>query len=186
MEHRTRGDLELELDTIRSSPAQRGVVELIVRRPAVDEREILDEATIDPDVGIVGDTWPVRASTSSPDGGPHPDAQITVTNARVIAALAQIPERWALAGDQLYVDFDLSITNLPAGTQLAVGSAVLEVSTTPHLGCVKFRARYGADALTFVNSPVGRELRLRGVNTKVVKGGTVRRGDAIRRMDGAG
>ena len=176
----------MALDSIRSSPAGSGVIDLIVRRPEVDEREILEEATIDPAVGVVGDTWPVRASTSSPDGGPHPDAQVTITNSRVIALLAQVPERWALAGDQLYVDFDLSIDNLPPGTQLAVGSAVLEVSAKPHLGCVKFRRRFGSDALSFVNSPLGKDLRLRGVNTRVVQGGTVRRGDVIKRLDAAG
>lgn len=184
MEHATRGDLEQGLDDIRSSPGESGVVELIVRRPAVDEREILEEASIEAGVGVVGDTWQVRPSPTSPNGGPHPDAQVTITNARLIALVAQEPDRWALAGDQLYVDFDLSVDNLPPGTQLAIGSAILEVTTKPHTGCIKFRHRYGSDALSFVNSEVGKSLRLRGMNTRVVKGGTVRRGDSIRKLAG--
>jgi MOSC domain-containing protein YiiM len=173
VEHLTRGELEAGLDGIRQSPRDTGVIRLIVRRPAEDEREILDEGNIDLQVGLVGDNWS--------DDGPDPDRQITVTNARVIELLAQAPDRWALAGDQLYVDFVLSQSNLPPGTQLAVGSAVLEVTSEPHTGCAKFRRRFGPDALSFVNSDVGKALRLRGMNTKVVQAGTVRPGDTIRK-----
>jgi len=178
----TRGELEAGLDGIRQSPPDSGVIRLIVRRPAEDQREILEEGDINLEAGLVGDSWPARGSTTSDDGGPHPDAQITLTNARVIGLLAQAPDRWALAGDQLYVDFDLSLTNLPPGTQLAVGSAVLEVTSKPHTGCAKFRRRFGPDALSFVNSDVGKALRLRGMNTKVVQAGTIRAGDAIRKL----
>jgi len=174
VEHLTRGELEAGLDAIRQSPHDTGVIRLIVRRPAEDEREILEEGNIDLEVGLVGDSWS--------DDGPDLDRQITVTNARVIELLAHAPDRWALAGDQLYVDFDLSQTNLPPGTKLAVGSAVLEVTGEPHLGCAKFRRRFGPDALSFVNSDVGKALRLRGMNTKVVQAGTVRAGDTIRKL----
>jgi MOSC domain-containing protein YiiM len=174
--------LEESLDYIREAPADRGTVELIAARPAVDERKILTEARLDLHDGLVGDTWRPRGSRHTSDGGPNPAAQVTVMNARAAAAIAGGRERWALAGDQLYVDLDLSIDNLPPGSRIQIGSAVVEFSEEPHTGCAKFSARFGNDALRFVNSPVGRELRLRGANCKVVMPGIVRPGDAIRKL----
>jgi hypothetical protein len=173
--------LETGLDHVRESPPDDGVVELIVRRPAVDEREALAVGTLDMDAGLVGDTWRVRGSRP-----PDPGAQLTVMNVRAALLVAQHPDRRMLAGDQLYVDLDLSPANLPAGTRLAVGSAVIEVSEKPHLGCAKFAARFGKDAWRFVNSRVGRELRLRGLNARIVAAGTVRPGDAIRKLSADG
>ncbi len=167
---------------VRGSPPDHGTVELIARRPAVDEREVLAEAELDVQVGLVGDTWPVRGSTSTPDGSAQPDAQLTVMNSRAALLVAQIPDRRMLAGDQLYVDLDLSPANLPSGTRLALGSAVIEVSGRPHLGCPKFAARFGQDAWRFVNSRVGRELRLRGLNARILVSGTVRLGDTVRKL----
>ncbi len=172
-------DLEAGLGHIRRSPTDIGEVALLVRRPAVDEREVLDEARLDPAHGVVGDTWSSRGSSRTADGSAHPDMQLNVMNARVIALLAQEPSRWALAGDQLYLDLDLSEANLPAGTRLALGTAVIEVTDQPHRGCAKFSTRFGADALRLVNSAVGRELRLRGLNARVVTSGTVRPGDRV-------
>jgi MOSC domain-containing protein YiiM len=174
--------LEESLDHIRQAPADGGTVELITRRPAEDEREVLTEARLDTHDGLEGDTWRARGSSRTPDGGPNLEAQITLMNARAAAAIAGERERWAMAGDQLYVDLDLSIANLPAGSRIQIGSAVIEFSEIPHTGCSKFSARYGVDALKFVNSPVGRELRLRGANCKVVVAGTVRAGDTIRKL----
>jgi MOSC domain-containing protein YiiM len=174
--------LEESLDHIRKAPADGGTVELIARRPAEDEREVVTEARLDTHEGLEGDTWRARGSSRTPDGGPNPEAQITLMNARAAAAIAGDRERWAMAGDQLYVDLDLSIANLPAGSRVQIGSAVIEFSEIPHTGCAKFSARYGVDALKFVNSPVGRELRLRGANCRVVVAGTVRAGDAIRKL----
>jgi len=174
--------LEQSLDHIRTAPMDRGTVELIARRPAEDEREILAEAVLDSEVGLVGDTWIARGSTRTPDGSPNLESQLTVMNARVAAAIAGDRERWALAGDQLYVDFDISRGNLPAGSRVQVGTAVIEFSEAPHTGCSKFSGRFGVDALRFVNSPIGRELRLRGANCRVVVAGTVRPGDEIRKL----
>jgi hypothetical protein len=182
MAHLTREQLEAELDDIRRSPADEGTVELIVRRPAVDEREVLEEGELNPDVGLVGDTWKQRGSRRTENGEAHPEMQLNIINARLSALVAQDPDRRALAGDQLHVDLDLSDANLPPGTRLALGSAVIEVTAQPHTGCTKFRARFGADALRFVNSEVGRELHLRGINARVVSAGTVRRGDTIRKV----
>jgi MOSC domain-containing protein YiiM len=180
--HTTAEELEAGLDEIRRSPADNGTVELIVRRPAVEEREVLEEATLDLEEGLVGDCWRTRGSSSTPDGLAHPDRQLTLTNARVIALVARDRERWALAGDQLYVDLDLSPENLPVGTRLALGSAVVEVTDELHTGCAKFTARFGSAAIRFVNGKAGRALRMRGMYAKVVEPGTVRRGDMIRKL----
>jgi hypothetical protein len=175
-------EFEAGLDAIRMSPSIAGTVELIVRRPAEDEREVLEEASLDVREGLVGDSWFARGSRRTEDGSAHTGMQLTLMNARVIALLAGDRERWPLAGDQLFVDLDVSAENVPPGTRLALGSAVIEVTDTPHTGCAKFSARFGSDAQRFVNSPVGRELQLRGINTCVVVPGTVRRGDAIRKL----
>lgn len=174
--------LEERLDHIREAPADGGTVELIASRPAEDKREILTEARLDLHDGLIGDTWRARGSSRTSDRGPNPESQLTLMNARAAAPIAGERERWALAGDQLYVDLDLSLANLPPGTRIQIGSAVIEFSETPHTGCAKFSARFGNDALRFVNSPVGRELRLRGANCRVVVAGIVRPGDAIRKV----
>lgn len=182
MDHQTTAALEAGLDEIRAAPAESGRLELIVRRPAVDEREVLAQAQLDPVDGLVGDTWRARGNRRTPDGSADLDAQVTLMNARAAALVAADPDRRPLAGDQLYVDLDLSVTNLPAGTRLAVGDAVIELSAKPHTGCAKFSARFGRDALRFVNSPEGRQLRLRGANARVVVGGTIRTGDEVRKL----
>lgn len=174
--------LVASLDHIRGAPKNGGTLELIARRPAVDEREVVTEARLDVRDGLEGDTWRSRGSSRSPDGGPNPDAQLTLMNARAAAAIAGDRERWALAGDQLYVDLDISSANLPPGSRIQIGSAVIEFSEPPHTGCNKFGGRFGVDALKFINSPIGRELRLRGANCRVVVSGTVRVGDMIRKL----
>ena len=181
MEHATADILEAGLDEIRRSPAEEGTVRLIVRRPAENKREVLREGTLDCAEGLVGDTWPTRHSASTGEG-PHPDRQLTLMNARLAALVAGGDDRWQLAGDQLYVDFDLSEDNVPAGTRLAIGSAVIELTEKPHTGCKKFAGRFGNEALRFVNSPAGRKLRLRGANARIVVAGTVCTGDVIRKI----
>jgi hypothetical protein len=180
--HLSLAHLEARLPEIRRSPVDGGRIELIVRRPAEGERELVDEARLDETEGLVGDNWRTRGSRATEDGSAHPDLQLTLTNARAIALVAQHRDRWALAGDQLYVDLDLSEANLPAGTRLQVGSAVIEITALPHTGCGKFVRRFGVDAMKFVNSTVGRELNLRGRNARIVTGGTVRAGDAVRKL----
>jgi hypothetical protein len=179
----TTDELESGIAEILRSPAAEGTVELIVRRPAVDEREPVEEAVLDLEQGLVGDNWQVRGSKSTEDGSSNRDAQLTLANARVVDLVAAGDrERWALAGDQFYVDFDISKENLPAGTRLALGTAVIEVSELPHDGCVKFSARFGNDAHRFVNTKAHRHLNLRGINARIVEPGVVRRGDAIRKL----
>jgi len=180
--HMTMAELEAGLDAIRQSPKDEGVIALIVRRPKVDAREVLEEGELDLVEGLVGDTWKVRASSRTPDGAAHPDMQLNVMNARVIALVAREKDRWPLAGDQLFIDMDVSSENLPPGTRLALGSAVIEVTDQPHTGCKKFEARFGLDALKFVNSPLGRQLHLRGVNAKVTQPGLIRVGDFVKKI----
>jgi hypothetical protein len=178
-------ELEAGLDEICRSPKDEGILRLIVRRPRVDEREVLREGRLDLVEGLVGDTWKVRGSRHTLDGSSHQDMQLNIVNSRVIALLAQDSERWQLAGDQLFLDLDLSDSNLPAGTQLALGSAVIEVTDKPHTGCQKFLSRFGPDAMKFVNSTLGKQLHLRGINAKVVRPGVIRVGDVARKVKGA-
>jgi len=170
------------LPVIAASPKDRGVLELIVRRPAVGERVSMREGVLDLNEGLVGDSWKMRASSRTADGSPHPDMQINVMNSRVIALLAQDDGRWELAGDQLFVDLDLSAANLPPGTRLSLGSAVIEITAQPHTGCHKFLSRFGEDAVKFVNSKAGSDMRLRGLNAKVVRAGTIRVGDTVSKL----
>jgi hypothetical protein len=180
--HLTTAELEAGLDHIRQAPADHGVLEMIVRRPAPDLREVLAEGELDLTVGLVGDTWQMRGSSRTEDGSSHPDMQLNLMNARAVQLVAQDQARWPLAGDQLFVDLDLSNANLPPGTRLAIGSAVVEVTDQPHNGCKKFVARFGLDAMLFVNSEVGKQLHLRGINAKVVQPGTVRTGDRVSKV----
>ena len=180
--HLTTAELEAGLDHIRAAPKDDGVLQLIVRRPEIDQREILEEAELDLIEGLVGDSWKLRPSSRTVDHTPHPEMQLNIMNARVTQLVAQQKERWSLAGDQLYLDMDLSDENLPPGTQLSLGTAVIEVTPPPHTGCHKFVARFGREAMLFVNSPVGRQLRLRGINAKVIQPGTIRVGDTARKI----
>ena len=180
--HLTQAELEAGLDEIRQSPKDEGVLELIVRRPTSDEREVLEEGELHLQEGLVGDSWKLRGSSRTSDGSPHPDMQLNIMNARAIALVAQGKERWPLAGDQLFIDMDLGVENMPAGTRLALGSAVIEVTAQPHTGCKKFVARFGLDAMKFVNSTVGKELHLRGINARVVQPGVIRVGQVVRKI----
>ncbi len=180
-----RDQLKAGLDHVGAAPVGIGRLELLVTRPVEEERVLAASGTLDLDQGLIGDMWSRRPSSSTADGGPNPEAQVTVMNARAAALFSGSEEHagWAEAGDQLYVDFDLSEANLPTGTRFSVGTAVLEVTAEPHLGCGKFSRRFGVDALKFVNSSVGRAMRLRGVNTRVVEPGAIGVGDAVRKLD---
>lgn len=173
---RTAAELDALLDHVRAAPRGSGTIELVARRPGKGEREIVESAELDPVRGLVGDRWSISGKLAQ---------QLTLMNARAIGAIAGEPTAWPPAGDQLYVDLDLSIEHLPAGTQLEVGSAIVEITDKPHTGCVKFAARFGADARRWVDSPLGLALRLRGANARIVVAGSVRRGDRIRRCEPA-
>jgi hypothetical protein len=179
MEHLTTEQLEAGLDTIRSAPTGVGTLALIVARPGVDERVVLESAELDLDHGLVGDSWLDRGSRHTSDGSAEADKQLNVMSVRAAELVAQSRDRVPLAGDQLYFDLDISVANLPPGTRLAVGTAVIEVTPAPHNGCAKFTQRFGLDAMRFVNSPTGKELRLRGLCARVTAPGTIARGDQV-------
>jgi MOSC domain-containing protein YiiM len=184
VKHLTKEELEAGMEYIRQSPKDLGSLKMISRRPMDDQRDVVERAELSLSAGLVGDNWKARGSKHTPDGSANPDAQITVMNARAIECIAQAQERWSLAGDQLYIDMDLSEDNLPPGTQLAIGSAILEVTAQPHTGCRKFSDRFGVEALKFVNSPEGKRMHLRGLNTRVVQAGAIQVGDPVKKIDG--
>ena len=169
--HRTTAELQAGFANVLASPADNGVLEMIVRRPEIDGREVLEEGQLALDEGLAGDNWSRKPTTSTPDRSPHPDKQVTLTNARAVDLMAGDRSRWPLAGDQLYVDLDLSLANLPGGTRLQIGDAVLEMTDAPHRGCAKFRARFGEDALRWANSETGRKHELRGATPESRRAG---------------
>jgi len=182
MKHLTTAELEAGLEAIRQSPKDAGILRLIVRRPQEDEREVLPTGELDLMEGLIGDTWKTRGSSRTADGSSHPDMQLNIMNSRVAALVAQDDERWQLAGDQLYIDLDLSGENLPPGTRLAIGSAIIEVTAQPHTGCRKFVERFGLNAMKFINSTIGKQLHLRGINAKVAQAGVIRAGDLAQKI----
>lgn len=180
--HRNAAELEAGLDQVRRAPKDSGSLELIVRRPDTGERETVDSGELDLELGLVGDNWKARGYRKTADGSAHPDMQLNIMNARAAALVAVARDRWPLAGDQLYVDLDLSDENLPPGTRLAIGDAVVEVTAEPHLGCKKFVERFGVDAMKFVNSETGKALNLRGINAKVITPGKISVGDTASKL----
>lgn len=179
IEHLSERELSAGLPDIQDSPKDVGQLEMIVIRPRARERLVLEECELSRRLGVHGDDWARGCWKTLEDGSPHPDVQITLMNSRCIALLARDKSRWPLAGDQLYVDLDLSDENLPAGQQLAIGTAILQITSIPHTGCAQFAERFGKDALKFVNSPVGRSLHLRGIYARVVQDGHIKTGDQI-------
>ena len=182
IKHLSMTELEVGIPYIHQSPKDNGILKMIVQRPADEEREVIEHGELNLSEGLLGDNWKTRGNKHTADGSANINAQITVMNSRTIELVAQEQERWPLAGDQLYIDMDLSHDNLPPGTRLAIGSAVIEVSAEPHTGCKKFSARFGVEAMKFVNSIEGKRLHLRGINTRVVQGGTIRVGDVVRKI----
>jgi MOSC domain-containing protein YiiM len=180
--HMSLAELENGLPEILRSPTDRGVLRAIVIRPETDARASLPQCELSPEGGVHGDNWAKGCWMSLPDGRPHPDVQVTLMNARAIALIAQEEARWPLAGDNLFVDLDLSEDNLPPGTRLAVGSTLLEITEVPHKGCKKFAARFGVDATRFVNSRAGLRLHLRGIYARIVERGVVAVGDPVQKL----
>lgn len=181
--HKSMEQLQAGLENILYAPKDLGTLELIACRPSENERIILGKAQLDQYEGLVGDTWRVRGSDKTPDGSAHPDQQISIMNSRVIRLLAGEKDRWSLAGDQLYVDMDLSGQNLPPGSYLSIGDAIIMVTDQPHTGCQKFMARFGMDAHRFASSPMGRELNIRGIYARVIRPGTIKPGNIIKKSE---
>ena len=181
-EHLTKQQLEAGLDTVLQSPKNEGALAMIVRRPVTEQREVLVNAELDIVEGLVGDNWRARGSSATKGGAAHPDMQLNIMNARMTDLVAQTKERWPLAGDQLYIDLDLSDENLPPGARLAIGSAIIEVTAEPHTGCKKFVERFGLEAMKFVNSGLGKKINLRGINAKVIQSGQIATNNLVRKV----
>ncbi len=182
--HLSMVELEDGLADAGLSPQDNGLLEMIVCRPAIGERLVLEQADLHPNDGLLGDNWQARGSKATPDGSAHPDAQIAIMNSRIIQVIAQDRAHWSIAGDQLYIDLDLSIDNLQPGQRLAIGTAILEITDKPHTGCDKFTGRFGHDAIRFVNSAEGRQARRRGLYARVIQPGAIHTGDAVRKLTG--
>ncbi len=180
--HASKKQLEATLPHIQAAPTDAGPVELIVCRPANNQRKVLTEALLDPETGLQGDNWLQRGDPSATNQTAYRNMQINIMSARAAAAIAQNKSRWSLAGDQFFIDMDLSENNLPPGARLAIGTAILEITAEPHLGCRKFSDHFGKDAVMFVNSDIGKALHLRGLNAKIVKSGMVVTGDMARKL----
>jgi MOSC domain-containing protein YiiM len=180
--HSSLEELRDGLAGILQSPKDRGILRAIVIRPETDARVSLPRCQISPEGGVHGDNWAKGCWMSLPDGRPHPDVQVTIMNARTIALIARDEARWPLSGDNLLVDLDLSADNLPPGTRLAVGSALLEITAVPYKGCRKFAARFGVEATRFVNSREGTRLHLRGIYARIVEAGIVTVGDSVEKL----
>jgi len=179
VEFRTTDQLQAGLAEVERSPSDHGTLEMIVRRPAGGEREILEEASLTVGEGLVGDNWNQKGSSLTEDGGPHPDMQLNVINSRFLNLIAGDPESMALAGDQLVVDLALGSDDLPPWTRIHVGGAVIQVTDQPHTGCAKFTRRFGLDAFHFLKTDVGQTMNLRGICARVVEPGTIRSGDPV-------
>jgi hypothetical protein len=177
--HLSNAEIEAGIDHVLAAPKDEGRLEMIVRRPAVNAREVVEEGKLDREQGLLGDNWLTRGSSRTDNGLGHPEMQLNLMNIRFAELIAGGRERVPLAGDQLFVDLDLSGENLPPGTRLSIGDAIIEVTAIPHTGCKKFVERFGLDAMKFANSVFGRRHNLRGINAKVVESGGVRTGDAV-------
>jgi MOSC domain-containing protein YiiM len=178
----TATDFQSRLTELGNSPTDSGSLDMIVRRPESGEREVVQQADLHPNDGVVGDNWSTRGSSHTEDGNADPNRQITLMNSRVLRAIESQPSRWALAGDQLIVDLDLSIYNLQPGHQISIGTAILEITDIPHTGCANFTARFGHDAIRFVNSKEGRDMRRRGIYARVVQAGSIQVGDTVSKI----
>jgi hypothetical protein len=178
----TLAELEAALIDLGPSPLDHGKVEMIVCRPTFNERQTLDRAEITLAEGLVGDNWSTRGSRHTPDGSANPEVQITIMNSRVIQAITQDRSRWPLAGDQLFIDLDLSADNLPPGQRIAIGTVILEISAVPHTGCAKFTERFGHGAIRFVNDSEGMRQRRRGLNARVIQAGVIGVSDTVSKV----
>lgn len=181
--HITAAEIESAIQNVLDSPKNNGRIEMIVRRPKVNKREVVDHGVLEIENGLVGDNWLTRGSSRTSNGLGHPEMQLNLMNYRFAELIAGDRQRVPLAGDQIFVDLDLGGENLPVGTQISVGNAAIEVTAIPHLGCKKFVERFGLDAMKYANSDFGRRHNLRGINAKVVKSGNIANGDLIRRFE---
>ena len=178
--HLTAAEIETGLEHVLAAPKDNGKLEMIVRRPAVNSREVVETGVLDTENGLIGDNWLSRGSSRTNDGKGHPEMQLNLMNYRYALLIADSRQRVPLAGDQLFVDLNLSEENVPPGTRMSIGEAIIEVTAIPHLGCKKFVERFGVDAMKIANSDFGRKHHLRGINAKVLQSGSIKSADGVR------
>lgn len=170
--HLSTAELEAAFRALPPAPKEAGRLTHIVRRPTKEAREVLQHARLSLADGLPGDGWSQKPA-------PDPAAQLTVMQIGVAEMLAN-GQSLALFGDNLFVDLDLAVENLPIGSRLRVGGAVVEVTPLPHDGCHKFNARFGTDALRFVNAKPTRHRNLRGIYWRILEAGDIEIGSAVR------
>lgn len=180
--HLSKAELAAGLPGVLESPKDNGAIEQIIVRPAANERRPVNSVAISLAGGLEGDHWAQGCWKSNESGEPHPDVQICMMNSRCIDLIAGDKSNWAPAGDNLFIDMDLTPDNLPPGTHISMGTAVLEITDTPHKGCAKFIERYGRDACVFVNVGDGDRYKLRGIYGRVVQDGVISVGDKVSKM----
>jgi MOSC domain-containing protein YiiM len=163
--------LEAGLGALPAPPRDSGRVMLVVRRRPDRMRETLGRVELQPEDGVPGDAWGRREHRD-------PEAALTVMQVDVAELIAN-GQPLTVFGDNLFLDLDLSAQNLPTGSRLRVGRALLEVTAKPHNGCHKFAARFGHDALRLVSRPERRQRNLRGIYMRVVEAGEVAVGDPV-------
>jgi len=180
---RELNDLLGELPAIiAAAPKTAGRVDLIVMRPEENARILPEKIEVTAAQGVPGDHWKRGSGYVLEDGSGDPDAQICMTMSGIMRAIAPDPSTWPPAGDNLFLDMDLTPANMPPGTAFAIGTAEFVVTALPHNGCQKFIDRYGRDACLFVNTGVGKALRLRGIYARVTRDGTISVGDSVRKL----
>ena len=167
---------------IEAAPKDTGTLDMIISRPDHGMRTQPQSVEVTAKSGVAGDHWSKGCWSSLSDGSPNPDVQICMMMSGVIGAIAGDRANWPAAGDNFFLDMDLTPANMPPGTRFAIGTAEFVVTDEPHNGCQSFIDRYGRDACLFVNTGRGKSLRLRGIYARVTKDGTVSVGDTVRKL----
>jgi MOSC domain-containing protein YiiM len=181
--HRSFAELQQGLPFILAAPQDDGVLRSIVERPSHGERLTPKASEVSLARGVHGDHWEKGCWRTTEDGKPDPDVQICIMSARCIELIAGSIENWPPAGDNLFIDMDLTPANMPPGQRFAIGTALFEITGVPHNGCDQFIARFGRDAVLFVNTGDGKRLRLRGIYARVIKDGRIAAGDRVAKLD---
>ncbi|WP_316650373.1 MOSC domain-containing protein [Ovoidimarina sediminis] len=180
--HRTMAELKEAMPHILDAPKEEGRVDMIISRPDHGERTLPQRVRVTAEFGVEGDHWSRGCWMTADDGTPHPEVQICMMMSRVIEAIAGAPENWPPAGDNLFLEMDLTPASMPPGTRFSIGSAEFIVTPVPHNGCESFIERYGRDACVFVNTGEGKAHRLRGIYARVTRDGEIAVGDTVRRL----
>lgn len=173
----TRAVLDAALPFVLAAPRDDAPIALLCTRPALGQRAFPASIRLTKAEGIPGERWLTQSWLRLPDGRPDPRNQVSLLPSRVMDIAWQNRDTAPHPGDPIVADLDMTEANLPVGTLIGVGSAVLRVSDVPNLGCVKWKVRYGSDALAWVAADPA--LRLRGVLCSVEQDGEVTLNDRL-------